>query len=88
MRHPFETCYGTGILTRFPSTTTLVLALETDLPWADDLYPGTLRLPADRTLTCLLVYLYLHSLFHPLQQTLQLTFVGPWNAPLPTYPYR
>ncbi len=87
MRHPFETCKGTGIFTSFPSTTTFVLALGADLPWADDLYPGNLRFSADGDLTRLFVYLYLHSLFHPLQLPFQATFVGLWNAPLPTYPY-
>ncbi len=51
----------------------------------DDLYPGNLRFSADGNLTRLFVYLYLHSLFHPLQHTSQCTFCGPWNAPLPSY---
>ena len=44
-------------------------------------------LSADGDLTRLFVYLYLHSLFHPLQQTLQFAFISPWNAPLPSITY-
>ena len=54
---------GTGISTCFPSTTPFGLALGPDLPWVDEPSPGTLRLPAGRILTCLIVYLYRHSLF-------------------------
>ena len=54
---------GTGISTCFPSTTPFGLALGPDLPWADEPSPGILRLPAGRILTCLIVYLYRHSLF-------------------------
>ena len=71
MRHPLEINKGTGLLTSFPSTTTFVLALGADLPWADYLYPGNLRFSADGDLTRLFVYLYLHSLFHLLQNPSQ-----------------
>ena len=54
---------GTGISTCFPSATPFGLALGPDLPWADEPSPGILRLPAGRILTCLIVYLYRHSLF-------------------------
>ena len=57
---------GTGISTCFPSTTPFGLALGPDLPWVDEPSPGTLRLPAGRILTCLIVYLYRHSLFYAL----------------------
>ena len=46
---------GTGILTCFPSATPLGLTLGTDLPWADDLYPGNLRLTASGILTRFIV---------------------------------
>ncbi len=55
MRPAFETDEGTGISTDFPSTTTFVLALGADLPWADCLYPGNLRFSADGDLTRLCV---------------------------------
>ena len=42
---------GTGILTRFPSTTPFGLALGPDLPWEDEPCPGTLRLTARWILT-------------------------------------
>ena len=44
---------GTGFSTRCPSRTPLGLRLGPDLPWADEPSPGTLRLSADRILTCL-----------------------------------
>ena len=46
---------GTGILTCFPSPTPFDLSLGTDLPWADDLYPGNLRLTASGILTRFIV---------------------------------
>ena len=46
---------GTGILTCFPSATPFGLTLGTDLPWADDLYPGNLRLTASGILTRFIV---------------------------------
>ena len=46
---------GTGISTCCPSTTPFGLALGPDLPWADEPSPGTLRLSADKILTCLFV---------------------------------
>ena len=45
---------GTGILTRFPSTTPCGLALGTGLPWEDCPVPGNLRLPAGEFLTPLI----------------------------------
>ena len=55
MRPALETCRGSGIWTGFPSTTTFVLALGADLPWADCLYPGNLRFSADGDPTRLFV---------------------------------
>ena len=50
-----RTKIGTGILTRFPSTTPFGLVLGPDLPWEDDPGPGNLRLPAEEFLTLLIV---------------------------------
>ena len=44
---------GTGISTRCPSRTPFGLRLGPDLPWVDEPSPGTLRLSADKILTCL-----------------------------------
>ena len=44
---------GTGISTRYPSTTPVGLALGPDSPWADWPGPGTLGLSAGKVLTCL-----------------------------------
>lgn len=49
---------GTGISTRYPSTTPVGLALGPDSPWADEPAPGTLSHPAAEILT-------LHSLLMP-----------------------
>ncbi len=65
---------GTGISTRFPSTTPFGLALGPDLPWADEPSPGILRLSAGRILTCLIVYLYRHSLFHTIHDRFRYRF--------------
>src|ERR687895_1163261 len=42
---------GTGLSTRYPSTTPHGLALGPDLPWADQPAPGTLGHPARGFLT-------------------------------------
>ena len=42
---------GTGLSTRYPSTTPHGLALGPDLPWADQPAPGTLGHPAEGFLT-------------------------------------
>ena len=65
---------GTGISTCFPSTTPFGLALGPDLPWVDEPSPGILRLPAGRILTCLIVYLYRHSLFSALHDSFRYRF--------------
>ena len=49
---------GTGISTRYPSTTPCGLALGPDLPWADEPSPGNLGQSAEEILT-------LHSLLMP-----------------------
>ena len=45
--HHGRTHAGTGISTRYPSTTPVGLALGPDSPWEDELDPGTLGHPAD-----------------------------------------
>ena len=45
---------GTGISTSCPSPTTFVLGLGPDLPWEDELYPGTLSQTVDGILTHLI----------------------------------
>ncbi len=47
-----RTTAGTGISTGCPSTTPVGLALGPDLPWADQLDPGTLGQSAHTFLTC------------------------------------
>lgn len=56
--HHGRACTGTGISTRYPSTTPDGLALGPDSPWEEKLNPGTLSHPADKILTC-------HSLLMP-----------------------
>ena len=52
LRPPIASLVGTGILTRFPSATTLVLTLGADSPCADARGAGNLGLTASRTFTC------------------------------------
>ncbi len=54
MIHQGRTHTGTGISTRYPSTTPVGLALGPDSPWADWPGPGTLGLSAGKVLTCLI----------------------------------
>ena len=42
LRHSFSYIGGIGLYTYCPSTTPLGLILGPDLPWEDELYPGTL----------------------------------------------
>jgi hypothetical protein len=57
---------GTGISTRCPSTTPVGLALGPDLPWADQLDPGTLSQSAEGFLTPLSLLMPAFSLVsHP-----------------------
>src|ERR1700733_5714500 len=51
MSWPLRSHTGTGISTRYPSTTPVGLALGPDLPWADQPGPGTLGLSAPTILT-------------------------------------
>ena len=67
---------GTGISTSCPSPTPSGLGLGPGLPWADEPSPGILRLPAGRILTCLIVYLYRHSLFCTLHVSFPSRFSG------------
>ena len=87
MRPAFETKRSIGILTNFPSTTTFVLALGTDLPRADCLYPGNLRFSADGDLTRLFVT-YACILSSVSSRTPHRNpFMGLRNAPLPPVTY-
>ena len=52
LRPPIASLAGAGILTRFPSATTLVLALGADSPCADARGAGNLGLTASRPFTC------------------------------------
>jgi hypothetical protein len=52
LRHPIASVTGAGILTRFPSVTTLVLTLGADSPCADERCAGNLGLSASRLFTC------------------------------------
>src|SRR4029079_6132814 len=51
LRPPIASLVGAGILTRFPSATTLVLTLGPDSPCADARGAGNLGLSATRTFT-------------------------------------
>ena len=55
LRHPIAAIASTGILTRFPSTTPLGLALGSDSPSAEYRCAGTLGLTAERFFTVLVV---------------------------------
>ena len=52
LRPPIASLVGAGILTRFPSATTLVLTLGADSPCADERGAGNLGLSASRPFTC------------------------------------
>ncbi len=52
LRPPIASLAGAGILTRFPSATTLVLTLGADSPCADERGAGNLGLSASRPFTC------------------------------------
>ena len=83
LRLPIAFTKGAGILTRFPSTTHVCLALGTDSPCADErcarkpwAFGGGAFHPPYR-------YSCQHSHFRYLQQTFRSTFAGLRNAPLP-----
>ena len=68
---------STGISTCCPSITTLVLTLGPDLPWADQLYPGNLRLSTYMILTYISLLIPAFSLpFRPRSLTLTLRPYG------------
>ena len=52
---PSRDATGTGILTRFPSTTTFALVLGADSLREDYLYPENLGISANRFFTCFIV---------------------------------
>ena len=86
MRPALETSRGSGIWTGFPSTTTLVLALGADLPWADCLYPGNLRFSADGNPTRLFVTYTCILSSSTSSAPHGCAFIGIRNAPLPPAP--
>ena len=51
LRHSFSYIGGIGLYTYCPSTTPLGLILGPDLPWEDELYPGTLGYTVNGILT-------------------------------------
>jgi hypothetical protein len=83
LRPPIAMLRSTGILTRFPSTTHFCLALGADSPCADERCArkpwafGVGAFHPHYRYSCQ------HSHFRYLQQTLQSTFTGLRNAPLP-----
>ena len=75
---------GTGISTRCPSTTSLDLALGPDLPWADQLDPGTLSQSAHTFPTCVSLLIPAFSLAYRPQ--LAHTAASPGTRRSPTHP--
>lgn len=76
---------GTGISTGYPSTTPVGLALGPDLPWADQLDPGTLSQSAHTFLTCESLLMPAFSLVnHP---PLVYTAASPGTRRSPTHRY-
>lgn len=77
---------GTGISTRCPSTTPVGLALGPDLPWADQLDPGTLSQSAHTFLTCVSLLMPAFSLVNRPQ--LASAAASPGTRRSPTHPNR
>ena len=77
---------GTGISTGYPSTTPVGLALGPDLPWADQLDPGTLSQSAHTFPTCESLLMPAFSLVNRPQ--LAYTAASPGRRRSPTHPYR
>ena len=75
---------GTGISTGCPSTTPVGLALGPDLPWADQLDPGTLGQSAHTFLTCESLLMPAFSLVNRPQ--LASTAASPGRRRSPTQP--
>ena len=83
LRHPIAIASGAGILTSFPSTTAFALALGADSPCADERCARKPWAFGVRAFHPHYRYSCQHSHFRYLQQTLQFTFTGVRNAPLP-----
>ena len=77
---------GTGISTRCPSTTPVGLALGPDLPWADQLDPGTLSQSAHTFPTCVSLLMPAFSLVN--RPPLPSGAASPGTRRSPTHPYR
>jgi hypothetical protein len=77
---------GTGISTGCPSTTPVGLALGPDLPWADQLDPGTLSQSAHTFLTCVSLLMPAFSLVN--RPPLPSGAASPGTRRSPTHPYR
>lgn len=76
---------GTGISTGCPSTTPVGLALGPDLPWADQLDPGTLSQSAHTFLTCVSLLMPAFSLVN--RPPLASAAASPGTRRSPTHPY-
>lgn len=76
---------GTGISTRYPSTTPVGLALGPDSPWEDELDPGTLSHPADKILTYQSLLMPAFSLAHTPQEFTRLLQRKCTTLPYPTH---
>ena len=77
---------GTGISTGYPSTTPVGLALGPDLPWADQLDPGTLGQSAHTFPTCESLLMPAFSLVNRPQ--LASAAASPGTRRSPTHPHR
>ena len=82
--HHGRACTGTGISTRYPSTTPDGLALGPDSPWEEKLNPGTLSHPADKILTCHSLLMPAFSLAYPPPPVTQ-QLPRAHDAPLPNH---
>ncbi|OYP20460.1 hypothetical protein CFC35_31195 [Streptomyces sp. FBKL.4005] len=76
---------GTGISTGYPSTTPVGLALGPDLPWADQLDPGTLSQSAQTFLTFVSLLMPAFSLVN--RPRLPSSAASPGRRRSPTHPY-
>ncbi len=75
---------GTGISTGYPSTTPVGLALGPDLPWADQLDPGTLSQSAHTFPTCVSLLMPAFSLAY--RPPLPSGAASPGTRRSPTHP--
>lgn len=75
---------GTGISTGCPSTTPVGLALGPDLPWADQLDPGTLSQSAHTFPTCVSLLMPAFSLVY--RPRLASAAASPGTRRSPTHP--